>query len=54
MYNVKNLISTQADYKQHGWLPARPVDLFSLKRRLRDAWYIFTGKALAITWPKDL
>lgn len=36
-----------------GWLPARPMGLFSLKSRVKLAWMVFTGRADAYVWPQD-
>lgn len=30
------------------WEPALPEELWTLRRRLRDAWLVFTGRATAI------
>lgn len=35
----------------HGWVPARPRGYFSLRRRLRLAWGVFTGQYDAVVWP---
>lgn len=34
------------------WVPARPLGLFSIKHRLKCAWYAFTGKMDLLRWPK--
>lgn len=34
------------------WVPARPIPDTSLKRKLRDAYKVFIGKAEAFTWPE--
>lgn len=34
-------------------IPARPVNLFSLRNRFKAAWLAFTGKADVVIWPED-
>lgn len=36
-----------------GWVPARPVGYFSLIERIKCAWFVFTGKADVLFWPKQ-
>lgn len=33
------------------WVPARPIGFFSLKKRFKYAWMVFTGKVDIVTWP---
>jgi hypothetical protein len=35
------------------WTHARPIGLFSLRHRLRCAWWAFTGHCDLILWPED-
>lgn len=35
----------------HGWHPARPIGLFSVKSRICLAWEVFTGRADVLRWP---
>lgn len=34
-----------------GWLPARPMGLFSLWHRIECAYLVFMGKADVVVWP---
>lgn len=42
----------QTKHPEAGWIPARPLGFqgFSLKRRLKLAWAVFTGKYDAVYW----
>lgn len=33
------------------WVPARPLGLFSLRKRIRIAWGVFVGRYDAVVWP---
>ena len=33
------------------WVPARPIRIVGVKKRLTLAWLVFTGKADALCWP---
>lgn len=54
-------LRTFFDFAQHNyvqtvrgtWTHARPIGLFSLRHRLRCAWYAFTGRCDLILWPED-
>lgn len=45
---------TRAAVQQPGvgevWIPARPLGYPGLKRRLKAAWLVLTGKADALEW----
>ena len=45
-----NEVSTEID---GDWVPARPINLISLRQRFRDAWNVLTEKADALHWPKN-
>ena len=49
---MHNLIDceTEIDGK---WQPARPMAYASIFKRLKYAWWVFIGKADALTWPKQ-
>lgn len=36
------------------WVPARPENYKyrTLREKLKDAWWVFTGKADAVVWPE--
>ena len=35
------------------WQPARPISFPTLLQRLRLAWWVFIGRADALTWPNQ-
>ena len=35
------------------WQPARPMAYASIIKRIKYAWWVFIGKADALTWPKQ-
>lgn len=43
-------ISTQINGQ---WVPARPLGWTGLLYRLRAAWMVFSGRADAVTWPRQ-
>lgn len=47
---MHNLIDSTTEINGK-WQPARPRGYQSLFRRFRLAWWVFTGKADALTWP---
>ena len=60
LYNLVNLKEhfvgnggTMTEDKQGNWVPARPLGYYSLTRRFRIAWGVFTGKYDALKWPGD-
>lgn len=54
-WDLKELIrhcnTTETHLRDGTWVPARPVDCRSLRRRLREAWEVFVGKADSFYWP---
>jgi hypothetical protein len=34
------------------WVPARPLGVFSLRKRIRLAWRVFVGRYDALEWSK--
>lgn len=60
LYYVTELVkwanTTQTEHPEAGWIPARPLGFqgFSLKRRLKLAWAVFTGKYDAVYWEPKL
>jgi len=55
-WNLKNLIKHTNEVSKEidkDWVPARPINIISLRQRFRDAWSVFTGKADALHWPKN-
>ena len=38
------------DVGKDEWTPARPIGLGGLRRRLRMAWSVFTGKCDVVKW----
>ena len=57
LYNLKELIPVvngdgpMSEDKNGDWVPARPLGLFSLRRRIKLAWGVLTGKYDALKWP---
>jgi hypothetical protein len=60
LYYVPELVkwenTTQTCHPEAGWIPARPLGFqgLSLKRRLKLAWGVFTGKYDAMYWEPTL
>lgn len=60
LYQVSDLVeSTQQASQLHpecGWIPVRPLGFqgISLKRRLKLAWGVFTGRYDAVFWEPTL
>lgn len=52
---LQNKIECETAYINGKWVPARPVNwkYRTLKQRIKEAWYVFTGKADAFIWPED-
>lgn len=57
MYKLKDLCNsnTSTQLPNGDWVPARGENhkFDSFKKRLKDAWCVFTRKADAFTWPED-
>ena len=55
IWNLKNLIEhskeIHTDTKEAGWVPARPINLRSIKRWFYELWLVATGKADVVVWP---
>lgn len=47
--SFQDLVNTTANIDGK-WVPARPMPFISLARRFKLAWWVFTGKADALTW----
>jgi hypothetical protein len=50
MMTVKDLMATEVQSSPDGkhWEPALPLQDSFFRRRFRDAWAVWTGKALAV------
>ena len=54
MYDIRDLHNNTDSVEIDGqWVPARPVNTHyrTLRERLRDAWWVFAGRADAVIWP---
>jgi hypothetical protein len=50
---MHNLNDSQAEINGK-WQPARPLPFYGgLFRRIKLSWWVFTGKADALTWPNQ-
>ena len=58
MYKLEDLLTEilEVQYEINGnWVPARPLPFYGISgflMRLRNAWFVFRGKADAFTWPE--
>jgi len=55
IWSIKGLVSHASSCQTEingRWVPARPVDCRSIWTRLKEAWYVFTGKVEAFKWPE--
>lgn len=50
--SLHNLVDAKCDVNGK-WQPARPISCPSLLERIRYAWWVFIGKADALTWPNQ-
>lgn len=55
VYTVADVVeihnSASTEINPGRWCVARPVGLYSIKQRLKCAWWAFTGKADLVIWP---
>ena len=50
MIHVRDLIQSHEEDSDGCWIPAEPYGVDSIWSRLRDAWHVLTGRAVAVTW----
>lgn len=53
LHDIDFNTTTEVEPGSGKWVVARPLPFFSLPMRLRDAWYVLTGKCDAFQWPAD-
>ncbi len=50
---AETFTETQSEELPGRWFVAKPISLFSLRYRLRDAWRVLRGKAFAVHYARD-
>ena len=54
MERIEDLVSGENQQEHEGkWIPARPLPFYGLIPQFKDAWAVFTCKALAVQWPEQ-
>lgn len=54
IYNVQSIVEHSVQTQINGkWVAARPINLRSIKQRLREVWLVLTGKGDVIIWPEN-
>lgn len=48
-YQLKHW-NVDADVGRGAWTPARPIGRTGIRRRIKCAWMVFTGKADVLVW----